>query len=213
MVKVKIGIAKILTTGIDFRTYAKRYYYAAERLRGQPSTEWFDPVPYHLLCQSLELHLKSFIWLTDKLNHDQFKGKYGHDIIKLWRHAKDRGISRYCATTQLRDDTIQLVGPRYKDREFAYFSLIKSRPWIQQLRKNRQVLPTLSRLCKQLNKSLKRPIQQASTKPGKGVATLKITPASEQIKGTAPGRLQPRIQSRQSPRKLTDSGDRPKDCL
>ena len=159
---IKVEPATIVMTGIEFMTYANRYFDAEEALHGRVRDEWFDPIPYHLLCQSLELHLKSFIWLTDRLARDRFRRKYGHDIIKLWRHAKDRGITKYCTATQLRNDTINLVGPYYKDRKFGYLDLLMSWEGIPILRANKHVLPTVRRLCKQLQKSLKRPILQAS---------------------------------------------------
>lgn len=159
---VQIGTATVVMTGIEFMTYANRYFDAAEALRGQSSDDWFDPIPYHLLCQSLELHLKSFIWLTDQLARDKYRGKYGHDIGKLWRHAKDRGISKYCATTNLRDETIELVSPFYKDRKFVYLDLSMSYVGIPLLRENGHALTTIRKLCKQLQKSLKKPILRAS---------------------------------------------------
>ncbi len=159
---IKVGTATVIMTGIEFMTYANRYYDAEKALRGQTRDEWFDPIPYHLLCQSLELHLKSFIWLCDGLPRDRFRREYGHNIIKLWRHAKLRGINKYCAVTQLRDDTINLIGPYYKDRKFGYLDLSMSWSGIPILRVNTKALPTIRRLCNQLQKSLNRPVLRAS---------------------------------------------------
>lgn len=154
--------ATVVMTGIEFTIYANRYFDAAEALHGRPRDERFDPIPYHLLCQSLELHLKSFIWLADQLTRNQFKRKYGHDIVKLWHYAKERGIAGYCAATPLRNETIELVGPLYEQRKFAYLDLSMSWKGIPLLRANKHVLPTVRRLCKQLRKSLNEPILQAS---------------------------------------------------
>jgi len=159
---IEIGTATVQMTGVEFMTYANRYYGAEEALRGTNRDEWFDPIPYHLLCQSLEIHLKSFIWLSDGLPRDRFRRKYGHDIVKLWRDAKDRRIDRYCATTTLRDDAINFLGPYYKQRKFGYMDLSMSWEGIPALRRNKKALPTIRRLCKHLQKSLKRPILQAS---------------------------------------------------
>ena len=159
---VKLKPATLTMTGIQFMTYAQRYYDAAESLRDNPGNEWFDPNPFHLLGQSLELNLKAFIWMTDRLSRDNFRTEYGHDIEKLWRHAKARGIHRYCAITPLRDYTIALVGPLYKDRRFSYLDLTMSFTHIPELRRNRQALPALRRMCKQLQKSLIRPVARVS---------------------------------------------------
>lgn len=53
--------ARLEMTGTAFMVYANRYRGAAIGLLSiSASTRDFDPVPYFLLCQSLELHLKSF---------------------------------------------------------------------------------------------------------------------------------------------------------
>ncbi len=43
---IQVGTATVVMTGIDFMTYANRYFDAAEALHGQPREEWFDPIPY-----------------------------------------------------------------------------------------------------------------------------------------------------------------------
>ena len=160
---MKIEPVTIVMIGVEFMTYGNHYLDAAESLTNHSASEqWFDPLPYQLVCQSLELHLKSFIWLTDKLSRDKIKKDYGHDIVKLWMHSKARGISKFCAPTGLRDRIINLVGPYYKARKFAYLDLSMSWEGIPNLRATPESLPTLMRLCKQLRKSLKKPILDAS---------------------------------------------------
>lgn len=160
---VKVGTATVVMTGIEFMTNANHYLKAAESLANHSaSDQWFDPLPYQLLCQSLELHLKSFIWFTDKPSRQKIRNKYGHDIVKLWRHSKSRGINKFCKPTRLRNATIELVGPYYKERKFTYLDLSMSWKGIPKLRANPKSIPTLIRLCKQLQKSLKKPIPNAS---------------------------------------------------
>lgn len=159
---IQVPTAHINMTGVQFRVYASKYFDAAEVLHGQTSGETFDPIQYHLLCQSLELHLKSFIWLTDRLTRDRLRTKYGHDIVKLWRHAKERKITKYCAATRQRNETIELVGPYYKKRQFVYLDLSMSWEGIPLLREKKHVLPTLRRLCEQLHRSLRQPILRAA---------------------------------------------------
>jgi len=160
---VQVGKATVVMTGIEFMTYANRYLEAAESLATKAhSDSWFDPLPYQLLCQSLELHLKSYIWLVDQHSRKTIKNKYGHDIVKLWSHSKTRGISKYCTPTKLRDNTIDLVGLYYKQRKFTYLDLSMSHAGIPNLRANTNALPALLRLCKQLRKNLNKPILKAS---------------------------------------------------
>lgn len=149
-------------TGIEFMQYGNRYLGAAEYLSKRTTDEWFDPLSYQLLCQSLELHLKSYIWLSDRLSRNKIKNKYGHDIQKLWRHAKQRRISRYCQPTPPRDFAIDLLGPYYKDRRFAYLDLSMSWEGIPRLRAHPEALAVIARLCRRLKQSLRKPILNAS---------------------------------------------------
>ena len=149
-------------TGIEFMQYGNHYLAAAEYLLGRKSDDWFDPLPYQLLCQSLELHLKSFVWLKDSLSRRTVRNKYGHDIEKLWRHAKLRGVARYCSPTPARDSAIALLGPYYRDRKFAYLDLSMSFEGIPKIRARPEARQTILRLCRQFKKSLHKPILNAS---------------------------------------------------
>ena len=159
---IQVQPATVVMTGIEFMQYANHYLDAAEYLAVRKSAAWFDPLPYQLLCQSLELHLKSFIWLADRVSRKTMKNKYGHDIEKLWRHAKERKVSRYCQPTSSRDEAIRLLGPYYKDRRFAYLDLSMSWEGIPKIRANPEALAIMMRLCRQLKKALHKPILYAS---------------------------------------------------
>ena len=114
MTVVQLNPVTVVMTGIEFMQYGNHYLQAAERLPTNPDETWFDPLPYQLLCQAFELHMKSFIWLKDQHSRKTIKNKYGHDIEKLWRQSKERGVYRYCKPTISRDETISLLGPYYK---------------------------------------------------------------------------------------------------
>ena len=104
-------------TGTAFMIYGQKYRAAAITLLDAPhSVTGFDPVPYFLLCQSLELHLKSFVWLEERVNKDTLEGRYGHNLGKLWSHAKEQRIDRYTAVTLLRDRVIKIISPYYKEK-------------------------------------------------------------------------------------------------
>lgn len=159
---VEIKPATVVMTGIEFMQYGNHYLDAAEYLSARDPDAWFDPLPYQLLCQSLELHLKSFIWLIDRLSRRTIRNKYGHDIEKLWRHAKEGGISRYCRPTEARDNTLALLGRYYRDRKFAYLDLSMAWEGIPKIRAHPKAKIVMTRLCRQLKKSLRGPILHAS---------------------------------------------------
>lgn len=161
-VVMQIQPATVVMTGIEFMQYGDHYLAAARRLAPPSRGVWFDPLPYQLLCQSLELHLKAFIWLVDRSTRNTIKNKYGHDIEKLWRHSKARGLSQHCRPTPLRDATVALLGPYYKRRQFAYLDLSMSFVGIPALRQHPKACAVVARLCRQLSASLHRPILNAS---------------------------------------------------
>ena len=159
---IQVQPATVVMTGIEFMQYGNHYLEAAEHLAKREPDSWFDPLPYQLLCQSLELHLKSFIWLTDRLSRKTIKNKYGHDIEKLRRHAKKRKLSRHCQLTQPREEAIKLLGPYYKDRKFAYLDLSMSWEGIPRIRAHPEARAVMTRLCRKLSKSLHKPLLNAS---------------------------------------------------
>ncbi|MBT3256519.1 MAG: hypothetical protein HN366_08710 [Deltaproteobacteria bacterium] len=160
---IKAESAKIVITGVNFRNYAVRYHEAAKQyVAARKKTEGFDPIPYQLFCQSLELHLKSYIWIIEQYGRNKFINKYGHDIVKLWYHSKSRGIQKYVSITPLRDSVIDLVGPYYKQRKFCYLDIDMIFNGYKELKTEPKVLQTLSRLTSQLGKSIRRPLNDAS---------------------------------------------------
>jgi hypothetical protein len=161
-VVIQVGTATVVMTGIEFLQYGSRYLDAADHLARLKSTAWFDPLPYQLTCQSLELHLKAFIWLSDRLSRNTIKNKYGHDLEKLWCHAKDRNLVRYCVPTEARDNAIGLLGPYYKNRKFTYLDLSMSWQGIPEIRAHPDALVVLTRLSRRLRKALHKPVLSAS---------------------------------------------------
>ena len=160
---IQVKPAHINMTGTVFMTYANRYSEAAVGWLSNSNQELgFDPVPYYLLCQSLELHLKSFIWLEDRIDTKTIKNRYGHNLEQLWEHAKARRIDRYARVTDLRNSVISLVAPYYQRRQFNYLDLDMIFDGYNKLKSEKKVIPTLKRLTNQFGKSLKQPILKAS---------------------------------------------------
>jgi chromosomal replication initiation ATPase DnaA len=161
-VVIQVGTATVVMTGIEFMQYGQRYLAAAEHLTRRRQEVWFDPLPYQLACQSLELHLKAFVWLSDRLSRNTIKNKYGHDLEKLWRHAKERNLAHYCVPTRSRDEAIALLSPYYKNRKFAYLDLSMSWEGIPKIRAHPKALVVVTRLCHRLEKALHKPVLNAS---------------------------------------------------
>ena len=154
-IQIQVEAAHVDMTGAALMAYANRYQDAATKyLSVRASTLGFDPVPYYLLCQSLELHLKSYIWLVDRIGAKTIKKKYGHRLKDLWIDAKARGIGRYARATDQRDRVIGLVSPYYARRQLNYLDLEMLFRGYPALAAEPAVIPVLKRLTTQLGRTL-----------------------------------------------------------
>lgn len=162
-VVVQAGTAHIDMTGVAFMTYAQRYREAAIKVLINNNQEiGFDPALYQLLAQSLELHLKSYIWLVDKISWKKIKSNYGHNIQKLWSDSKDLGIDKFAKVTPLRDRVISLINKYYHKRRFCYLDMEMIFKGFKDLDSEPKAINTLLRLTLQLKKSLRDPILKSS---------------------------------------------------
>ena len=140
---------------------ARIYRDAARRLlRTSRKLSHFDPVPYFLLCQSLELHLKAYVGVTDSLSLKTLKDDYGHKLPKLWKHAQDRGLGQYVWPTKDRNDVIALIGPIYSDRRLNYLDLGMMFRDNNVIRADKRVIPTLLRLTDAIDRKLSRQLSR-----------------------------------------------------
>ena len=162
-VVIQMELFHFKLTGVKYMMYANRYREAAVALHLRPpANDGFDPIVYQLFCQSLELHLKSFIWLMDQNSVEKIEKKYRHNLQKLWSRAKMRGIHQYAVTTPLRDEVITFINPYYNNRQFSYLDLDMVNKGYHTLKIEPKIVHALNRLTKQLSKSLRNSILCAS---------------------------------------------------
>ena len=158
-ITVHLQPATLDVSGVALLVYADRYLDAAQRLTPAISADRFDPVSFQLYCQSIELFLKAYIWSQDEnIRLASIRRKYGHNLVRLWSDAQERGIGNYARCTPLRDEVISLVGPYYKDRRFCYMDIGMALGGYKKLRSNPRALATLRRLGLQLSRSLRTPV-------------------------------------------------------
>lgn len=162
-VVLQIESSTIVVTGVNFRNYAIRYHRAAQiYLETEEEKLSFDPIPYQLICQSIELHLKSFIWMKEKYGRNRFKDEYGHNLIKLWNDCKERDINEYIEYSRIENSAIEQIGNEYKRRQFCYLDLDMTYDVFPVLTSKPKILETLIHLSKQLGEKLKGPLYEAS---------------------------------------------------
>jgi hypothetical protein len=154
-IQIQVEAGHVEMTGTAFMVYANRYHDAAIKcLSVKRDVPGFDPVPYYLLCQSLELYLKSYIWLVDRIGAKTIKHRYGHRLEALWADAKALGIGRYARATSQRDRVIRLIGPFYSGRQLSYLDLEMLFRGYPALAAEPAVIPVLKRLTAQLGRAL-----------------------------------------------------------
>lgn len=153
----------VVITGVNFRKYAIRYHRAVQvYLDTEEEKLPFDPIPYQLVCQSIELHLKSFIWMKEKYGRNRFRDEYGHNIIKLWQDCKERNIDEYIEYGRQENSAIEQIGNEYKKRQFCYLDLDMTYDVFPILKSKPEILEALVHLSQQLGEKLKRPLYDAS---------------------------------------------------
>ena len=154
-IEIQVETGHVDMTGTAFMVYANRYHDAAIKcLSVKRDVPGFDPVPYYLLCQSLELHLKSYIWLVDRIGVKTIKSRYGHRLEALWNDAKARGIGQYARVTESRNCVIRLVSPYYSRRQLNYLDLEMLFRGYRALAAEPAVIPVMKRLTTQLGRAL-----------------------------------------------------------
>lgn len=99
--------------------YAKEFLQAAQTI---PRQEGFSPVPYYLLCRTLELGLKAFI-LAKGGNVEGVKNELWHDLVKALAKAKTLGLHAIVSISPDEECELSKANDYYKGKGFEYFQI------------------------------------------------------------------------------------------
>jgi len=98
--------------------------YSGEFLRAcvgfEPENGGFTPVPYYLVCRSIELVLKAFL-LSRFVSKDVLKRRVGHDLEKALIRADERGLGGLVELDSLDRVSIGEANRFYASKDFEYF--------------------------------------------------------------------------------------------
>lgn len=103
------------------RHYAGDYLSAAQQFSPPPNR--FSPVRHYLICHSIELSLKSFLF-TAGLKRDGRK-KLSHDLEKALAAAEAHGIGSHVSVSEDDREQIIKVSDLYSGKEFEYFESLE----------------------------------------------------------------------------------------
>lgn len=116
--KAEGGVIRLSPYG--FLVYARQFLEAAQAL---PQTTKFSPVPYYLLCRSLELSLKAYL-LSVGHSKDDVRRKIGHNLCEALLRAEENGLTATIIVTALEIEHIGLANEYYANKGFEYFSVV-----------------------------------------------------------------------------------------
>jgi hypothetical protein len=98
-------------------------YFAAYQAFEAPKNR-FSPVPYFLICRSIELSLKSFLFSAGFKKKD--RKKLNHDLEKALSAAEDNGLHTFLEITLEDREALKKAIKLYPKKEFEYFESLET---------------------------------------------------------------------------------------
>ena len=108
--------------GYWLRHYAGDFL-AAAQMFASPKNR-FSPVPYYLICHSIELSLKSFLFSAGFKKKD--RKKLNHDLENALCSAEDNGLSAHLEITPNDRGVLRKANRLYQKKEFEYFESLET---------------------------------------------------------------------------------------
>jgi hypothetical protein len=117
---IKAGPILVNLSPFGFHRYAKEFMSADESF---DAGDKFSPVPYYLVCRSIELSLKAFLLLRN-VEKDKLKQKIGHNLNKALRKAKELNIQEFLSIFSEDEENINKANKYYERKGFEYFFVV-----------------------------------------------------------------------------------------
>lgn len=121
-ITLQISNAVVRVDGYWLRHYAGDFLAAAKDFK--PPVNRFSPVPYYLICHSIELSLKSFLFTAGFKKAD--RRRLNHDLEKALRAAENNGLSTHIQLTADERGLLHKANRLYPKKEFEYFESLET---------------------------------------------------------------------------------------
>ncbi len=108
--------------GYWLRHYAGDFLSAAKDFKAPVNR--FSPVPYYLICHSIELSLKSFLFTAGFKKAD--RRRLNHDLEKALRASEDNGLGIHLPIVANDRELIRRANRLYPKKEFEYFESLET---------------------------------------------------------------------------------------
>ena len=104
------------------RNYAGDFLNAAKDFT--PPVNRFSPVPYYLVCHSIELSLKAFLFSTGF--NKAARKSLNHSLENAINAAEANGLSTYLQVSATERDLVRKANRLYPKKEFEYFESLET---------------------------------------------------------------------------------------
>lgn len=115
--KLQAENIEVRVDGYWLRHYAADFLGAANTFEAPRSR--FSPIPCYLICHSIELSLKSFLFTAGFKKKD--RKRLNHDLVRALNAAEDNGLVNYIEIPSIERDAIYKANELYSKKEFEYF--------------------------------------------------------------------------------------------
>ena len=113
---------EICVDGYWLRHYAEDFLSAA--ITFDVPKNRFSPIPYYLICHSIELSLKSYLFTAGFSKKD--RKKMSHDLVHALREAQGNGIGHYIVISSMETEAVFRANQLYSRKEFEYFESLET---------------------------------------------------------------------------------------
>ena len=121
VLKAEPGVLYISPLG--FHRYASEFLRAAQ---GFKINDGFSPVPYYLICRSMELALKAFLLAKGFPKKKLKERNLGHDLKKVLNKAIPMGLDKIVSITPQHKEELRKANNYYASKGFEYFEVTKA---------------------------------------------------------------------------------------
>jgi HEPN domain-containing protein len=118
VLKAELGVLHISPLG--FHRYASEFLRAAQ---GFKISDGFSPVPYYLICRSIELALKSFLLAKGVPKRTLKERKLSHNLEKVLKKAVSLGLDKVISIPPQHKEELRKANTYYDSKGFEYFEV------------------------------------------------------------------------------------------
>ncbi|NLD47027.1 MAG: hypothetical protein GX660_07485 [Clostridiaceae bacterium] len=157
---IKVEPVSILISPMGFLHYASEFLGAAQKIKTDSN---FSPVPYYLVCRSIELALKAYLLAKNPYYKKILpkKNELGHNLENILEKTISEGLDKIISISPKDKEELRKANYYYSKKGFEYFEL----PMALEGKSKLPDIETLSGFASILTKNLKPICLKATDNP------------------------------------------------